>query len=108
MKDEDMTINIKDYILNSIGSTSWAGESNHDNESSTNLWRLDMWLTYIEGIRDELLSQLNEHRYYREGNASAEHLHSKAGRILKNHLCYVNYDQMTDDEFDEYWDGKDE
>lgn len=104
MKSTD--INIKDFIMKSIGSTSWAGETYHDDESSVNLGYLDAWLTVIEDIRDDLLDKLNDHRIYREGNASAEHLHDKAGGIMKKHIVYCRYDQMTEEEFKEYWEGQ--
>lgn len=101
-----MQIDIKEYLLNYIGNISWAGETNHDNESLINMGKADGVLAVLEDIKSEIISELNEHRYYREGNASAEMLHKKAGEVLKRYRCYQDYDQMTENEFKGYWDGE--
>ena len=80
-----MKIDLLEYLENKIGDTSWYGETNHDSESAQNMLILDSILTDIEDIRDNLLSKLYEHQNYREGNASAEHLHRLAMRILEKH-----------------------
>ena len=80
-----MKIDLLEYLENKIGDTSWYGETYHDDKSADNMIILDNILTDIEDIRDNLLSKLYEHQNYREGNASAEHLHRLAMRILEKH-----------------------
>lgn len=103
-----MQIDIKKFLLDYIGSTSWAGETNHDNESVINMGKADGVLAVLEDIKSEIISELDEHRYYRKGNASAEMLHEKAGKVLQKYRCYQDYDQMTKEQFKEYWDGEQE
>lgn len=99
-----MQIDIKEFFLNYIGSVSWAGETNHDNESALNMDKADEVLGVLEDIKSEILNELDDHRYYRKGNYSAENLHAKAGKILKKYSCcdYPN----TEEDFKEYWDGE--
>ncbi len=80
-----MKIDLLEYIGYLIGDTSWYGETNHDDISARNLKTLDNVLSEIEYIRDYLLTRLYEHRNYRQGNASAEHLHRLAMSILERH-----------------------
>lgn len=95
-----MIIDIKKYLLDYIGSTSWQGETIHDNISSDNLDKLDKILTEIETLREILIEQLTDHRIYRKGNASAEYLHKKAKRIMKKHLIK----EFTHTNFENYWE----
>ena len=80
-----MKIDLLEYLENKIGDTSWHGETNHDNVSAENMGTLDRVLTDLENIRENLLSKLYEHENYRVGNASAEHLHFIAMKILRKH-----------------------
>ncbi len=80
-----MKIDLLEYLGNKIGDTSWYGETNHDNISARNMEVLDSVLNDIEYIRDYLLTRLYEHKDYRQGNASAEHLHKLAMSILEKH-----------------------
>ena len=95
-----MNIDIKEYLLDYIGSTSWQGETRHDDISSDNLDKLDKILTEIETLREILIEQLTDHRIYRKGNASAEHLHKKAKRIMEKHLI----NEFSNIDFEKYWE----
>ncbi len=97
-----MNIDIKEYLINLIGDTSWYGESQHDDISSQNLDKLDSILYEIEDLREILLSRLKDHILYRKGNASSEHLHKKAKSIMEKHVMK----EFTHTDFDEYWEGK--
>ena len=99
-----MIIDIREHLLNYIGSTSWQGETNHDNISSDNFDKLDEVLTEIEKLRETLLEQLTEHVIYRKGNASAEHLHKKAKRIMRKHIIK----EFTHTDFERYWENNGE
>lgn len=101
-----MNINIKDYLLDFIGDIGWHGDSHYDSESAINMEKADKVLFELESIRDEILSALNDHKVYREGNGSAEHLHSLAGKILYKHLEEPNFPPMSEKEFEDYWNGK--
>lgn len=101
-----MNINIKDYLLDFIGDIGWHGDSHYDSESAINMEKADKVLFELESIRDEILSALDDHKVYREGNGSAEHLHYLAGKILYRHLEEPNFLPMSEKEFKEYWDGK--
>lgn len=105
-----MHIDVKQYILDRIGSTSWAGESNHDKEALIGLYNIESILSELEDIREELFNLLKEHKEYRKGNYSAEQLHNAAGKIL---LKFINQDivnditekdYMTEEEFKKYWE----
>lgn len=96
-----MIINIRTYLLDYIGNTSWHGESNYDDISSRNLDKLDDALNEIEDLREELLCKLAEHVTYRKGNASAEHLHKKAKSIMKKHIIK----EFTHTDFEQYWES---
>ena len=80
-----MKIDLLEYLGNKIGDTAWHGETCRDNISARNMETLDSVLTDIEYIRDYLLTRLCEHKDYRQGNASAEHLHKLAMNILEKH-----------------------
>lgn len=95
-----MIIDIREYLLNYVGNTGWEGEINHDNISSNNLDKLDEVLTEIEHLREELLFQLIEHKTYRKGNASAEHLHKKSKKIMEKHIIK----EFTHTDFEKYWE----
>lgn len=95
-----MNIDIKEYFLNQIGNTEWYGESNHDNESSKNLDKVDQLLFEIENFREELISILNQHITYRKGNASSEHLHKKAKSIREKHIIK----EFTHTDFESYFE----
>lgn len=103
-----MQIDIKEFLLNYIGDTSWAGETNHDNESLLNMNKADGVIASLEAIISTIISDLDDHKEYRKGNASAEMLHDKAGSILKKYRCYPDYNQMTEEQFKEYWNGEQE
>lgn len=96
-----MIIDIRQYLLNYIGSTSWQGETRHDGIASNNLDKLDDILTEIEELREILIEQLTEHIIYRKGNASAEHLHKKAKRIMEKHIIK----EFTHTNFEQYWEN---
>ena len=87
-------------MLDYIGSTSWQGETRHDDISSDNLEKLDKILTEIETLREILIEQLTEHRIYRKGNASAEHLHKKAKKIMEKHIIK----EFTHTDFERFWE----
>ena len=95
-----MIIDIREYLLNYIGSTSWQGETRHDDISSNNLDKLEEVLTEIENLREVLWSELLDHRIYRKGNASAEHLHKKAKTIMRKHIIK----EFTSTDFEKYWE----
>ena len=95
-----MIIDIREYLLNYIGSTSWRGETRHDDISSSNLDKLDEILTELEDLREILLSELLDHKIYRKGNASAEYLHKKAKKIMKKHIIK----EFTYTDFEKYWE----
>lgn len=95
---------IEEYLDLKIGSTSWAGETNHDNESLDNLSKVDDCLSEIENIRELLLSRLDDHINYRKGNASAESLHKYAKRIRERHI--VN--DFPDNDFEQIWEQDNE
>ena len=95
-----MNIDIREYLLNYIGSTSWQGETRHDNISSSNLDKLDEVLTELEDLREILLFELLEHKIYRKGNASAEHLHKKAKKIMEKHIIK----EFTHTDFERFWE----
>ncbi len=80
-----MKVDLLEYLENKIGDTSWYGETYHDNKSASNMMILDSILTDIEDLKENLLSRLYEHEDYRQGNASAEHLHKLAMNILEKH-----------------------
>lgn len=101
-----MKIDIKEFLINYIGHLDWYGETNHDNQSADNMVKADDILDMLEDIRDDILYALDDHRNYRKGNASAEMLHEKAGKIVKKHRQFYNYTELTDEEFKEYWDGE--
>ena len=88
-----MKIDLLDYLENKIDDTSWYGEINHDDISAKNMEILDDVLTEIEDIRENLLSRLYEHENYREGNASAEHLHKIAMNIIEKHVPNREYEK---------------
>ena len=81
-----MIIDVKEYLLNKIGHTSWYGESNHDSLSSANLAKVDSLLYEVEQLREELISLLNEHIVYNKGNGSSEQLHKQAKTIRAKHI----------------------
>lgn len=102
-----MNIDLEDYIKYKVGSISWAGESNHDNQSSDNMNILEEYLLQFEDIYLRLLRELTDHKEYREGNASAIHLHKKAKKILENRkYAFDDFKDIIDDL--DNWDSSDE
>jgi len=96
-----MNINIKEYLLNKIGHTSWYGESNHDSKSLINLDKVDKALYEIEELREELISLLNEHIMYNKANGSSTQLHKQAKAIREKHIIK----EFTHSSFDNLWNG---
>ena len=78
-------IDVLDMILAYIGKTHWHGDSYEDDVSSANLKTLELVLENVNIIREYLIDRLEEHKYYRKGNASAESLHKQAKKIIENH-----------------------
>ena len=95
-----MKIDIRDYIINDIGNTSWWGETNHDNNSLDNMNKIDRYLTFIENLREELLELLYEHNDNSNlHNYSKLELKKKAKAIRQKHIIK----EYTHTDFDEYW-----
>lgn len=91
-------IDLVDYIEYKIGSISWAGETNHDNESLDNMTILDSHLSALEDLYIQLLHKLVDHKIYREGNHSAELLHGKAKKILeKRQFAFDDFKDIMND-----------
>lgn len=102
----NLNINLLNYIEHEVGSISWAGETNHDNQSSLNMNTLEDYLTQLEDIYLRLLSELVDHKIYRDGNASAEHLHIKAKSILEHRIyAFDDFKHIMDDL--KNWDPED-
>ncbi len=95
-----MIIDIKEYLLNSVGATDWNGETNHDNRSLENLDKLDDILTELEDLRNVLIGKLESHIVFAKGNASAEQLHKKAKLIREKHIIK----EFTHTNFEKYWE----
>lgn len=102
-----MNIDLNEYIELKIGNTSWAGESNHDNTSADNMSTLEGYLSQLENMYINCIYKLTDHKDYREGNASATHLHRKAKQILDKHKYF--YEELKDifEDLDN-WDPQDE
>lgn len=94
----NLNINLLGYIEHEVGSVSWAGETNHDNQSSENMNKLEEYLEQLEDIYLRLLNELVGHKNYRESNASAEHLHAKAKSILEHRsYAFEDFKYVIDD-----------
>ena len=78
-----MHINLEKYFINYIGDISWYGESNHDDISAENMDNAYEVLYFLENVKAKIISELEEHQSYREGNASAIELHKKAKKICE-------------------------
>lgn len=94
-----MLIDIKEYILNSVGDTTYHGNTELDEKSLFNLTSVDLYLTYVEQLRQELLDKLYEHRKYNKDDLSSLVLHESAKRIAKRHVIK----EFTHTNFDNYW-----
>ena len=99
-----ININLLEYLSSQIGNTTWCGDTLFDDIASDNLDKLDNYLKELEDIREVLLQRLYEHKSYNKGNASAEELHKKAGKIIKKHLL----DEDKFEIFESYWESNNE
>lgn len=91
-----MKIDLEKYILDYIGDISWYGETNHDIQSYDNMKKADEVLFFLEEMRERIQEDLFEHKNYRQGNASAEALHSKAFDVLKTHCINNSYSELCE------------
>ena len=78
-----MIIKLRDYLNDYIGDISWYGETNHDDKSKENMNKAYEVLYFLENVKADIISELEQHRSYRDGNASAIMLHNRAKEICE-------------------------
>lgn len=101
-----MKLDIKDYLMEYIGDVDWYGESYHDGQSLKNMDKADEVLSFLEELKEKIITNLCDHRVYRKGNASATALHNKAKKIVYKHK--VETGELSQFGFDEWFGDSDE